>query len=75
MAKFQMQGISKYIKQLESVAWASKAVCQAAVYKGAEVVADEIKKGIWGLNTVSDAEARAAYQKSVPTLISVKQKR
>lgn len=75
MAKLQMQGISKYIKQLESVAWASKAVCQAAVYKGAEVVADEIKKGIMELETVTDAEAKAAFQKSVPTMISVNQKR
>lgn len=75
MAKFEMKGMTKYLKQLERVAWASKEVCQAAVYKGAEVVADGIKQGIWGLNTVSDAEARAAYQKSVPTLISVNQKR
>ena len=55
MAKIEMRGMDKWIKQLEDVAWASKAVCRAAVYAGADVVADEIRKGIQGLRANPDA--------------------
>lgn len=75
MAKIEMQGMSQYIKQLENVAWATSDVCRAVVHKGAGIVANEIKRGIWDLRTVSDAEALAAYQKQQPTLISISQKR
>ena len=75
MAKIVMQGMEQYLKQLENVAWATSDICKAVVYRGAAVVADEIKQGIKGLRTVSDAEAKANYQKRQPTLISVTQKR
>lgn len=74
MAKLTMQGISAYTKMLGELDRLSPDVCKAAVYAGAGVVADEIRKNIDGLKRVSDNEALAAYQKGVPTLISVTQK-
>lgn len=74
MAKVEMKGMSQYIKQLENVAWASKEVCRAAVYAGADVVADEMKREIQALDRVTDAEAMSAYREGRPTKISVSQK-
>lgn len=75
MAKIVMTGMSEYIRELENVAWATSDICKAVVYRGAAVVADEIKAGIRGLRVVSDKDALAAYQKGVPTLISYTQKK
>lgn len=75
VAKFQMRGMSEYLKELDNVAWATSAICKAVVYKGAAVVADEIKRGIKGLQVVSDKHALAAYQRLDPTLISYTQKK
>ena len=75
MAKFEMKGMEAYIKQLEDVAWASKYVCRAAVFAGADVVANEIRAGIQKLKTVSNAAAITAYNAKKPTYISEPQKR
>ena len=74
MAKLEMKGIDAYLKQLQNAAHGGPEICKAAVYAGAKVMADEIKKNIDGLKRVSDAEALAAYQKGEPTRISVSQK-
>lgn len=66
--------MSTYLKQLEHVSWATSSVCKAVVYKGAGVVANEIKAGIHNLRVVSDKHALAAARKSVPTLISYSQR-
>ena len=75
MAKVELKGMSQYLKQLENVSWATAEVCQAAVYAGADVVADEIRKGIDRLKANPDAYSLAAYQKLMPTYINVTQKR
>lgn len=74
MAKIEMQGMSQYIKQLENVAWATSEVCRAAVYAGADIVANEIRNSIDGLRTNPDVYAIIAYNQDRPTYITVKQK-
>lgn len=74
MAKIEMQGMSQYIRQLENVAWASADVCKAAVYAGADVVANEIRRGIDGLRANPDVQALVAYNQQRPTYITVSQK-
>ena len=74
MAKIEMKGMTAYLKMLGDMERMTPDVCKAAVYAGAGVVADEIKKGIDGLKRVTDKEAMAAYQKGEPTYISVSQK-
>ena len=75
MAKIVMQGMEQYLKQLENVAWATSDICKAVAYRGAEVVADEIKQGIKGLRVVSDKDALAAARKGEPTRISYSQRK
>ena len=74
MAKLTMQGISAYTKMLGELDRLSPDVCKAAVFAGAGIVADEVKKSIDGLKRVSDNEALAAFQKGEATYISVSQK-
>lgn len=74
MAKLEMKGMSQYIKELETVAWATTDVCEAAVFAGADVVADEIRRGIDSLKANPDVYALVAYSQDRPTYITVKQK-
>ena len=74
MAKFQMQGINQYLDQLRKLEKGTDAVCKAAIYAGAGVLADGIKEAIEDLDTVSDAKAKAAWREGQPTKISVQQK-
>lgn len=75
MAKIEMKGMDKYIRQLEAVQWATTSVCKAAVYVGAEKVADAIRAEMDSLSAVSDAQAKAAARLRNPCLISHTQKR
>lgn len=74
MAKIEMTGMDAYIRQLEGLANGTEAVCKAAVYAGADVVADEVRAGLNSLRVVSDKAALAAWQKSEPTRISYSQR-
>ena len=75
MAKIEMQGMDAYLAELRRLGENTAPVCEAAVYAGAKVVADEIKREIQSLRVVSDKHALAAWQKRVPTLISYTQKK
>lgn len=46
MAKIELKGIDAYIKSLEQLGTESREILESAVYEGAAVVADEIKKGL-----------------------------
>lgn len=74
MAKIEFKGMSKYLKQLHDVAWATEDVCKAALYAGADVVANEIRVGIEGLKTTTDRNALNAYRNGQATYISESQK-
>lgn len=49
MAKIDFKGIWEYSKVLEALETESEKVCKNAVYKGAALVADEIKSALKGL--------------------------
>lgn len=49
MAKIDFKGIDEYSKVLETLGNESERIIQSAVYKGAALVADEIKQGIKSL--------------------------
>ena len=74
MAKFQMQGIDKYLDQLRKLEKGTDAVCKTAIYAGAGVLADGIKDAIKNLDRVTDADAKAAWNEGKPAKISVQQK-
>ena len=74
MAKFTMPNMDKYIKQLEGLQVSEHEICIAAVYAGAKIVADEIRREIDGLDRVTDVEAITAWNEKRPVKISVSQK-
>lgn len=74
MAKLEFKGMKEYLKTLNDVAWATEDVCKAAVYSGADVMADEIRAGINSLKTTTDKGALAAYKNRQATYISESQK-
>ena len=49
MAKIEFKGIDEYAKVLATLKNESDAILKSAVYKGAAIVADEIKKGLKSL--------------------------
>ena len=49
MAKIDFKGIDEYAKVLETLGSESEEVVKSAVYKGAALVADEIKSALKGL--------------------------
>lgn len=74
MAKIEFKGIKDYIRMLEGLEGNAYELCAAATYAGAAVAADAIREAIDDLDTVSDADALAAYYKREPCKISVSQK-
>lgn len=74
MAKVEMRGMDAYLSELRKLGENTTPVCKAAVYAGAKVVADEMKRATQALDRVTDAEAMAAYHERRPTKISVSQK-
>lgn len=63
-----------YLSELRKLGENTTPVCKAAVYAGAKVVADEMKRATQALDRVTNAEAMAAYRERRPTKISVSQK-
>ena len=74
MAKFEFKGIQQYLDQLRSLEKGTDEVCKAALYAGAEVLADGIKESIRSLDRVTDAQAMADWKAGKPSKISVSQK-
>lgn len=74
MATLKLEGFDEFQRSLENLGVHTRDVCDAVVYAGAKVAADEVKKSVDGLQRVSDADALNAYRKGVPTYLSVSQK-
>lgn len=74
MAKFKFEGIRQYIDQLNKLEKGTDEVCKAALYAGADVLADGIKEAIRSLDRVTDAQAKADWKAGKPCKISVSQK-
>lgn len=74
MAKFEYRGIKQYIDMLKGLDGNARELCEKVTYAGARIVANEIKKNLKNLETVTDAEALAAWRERRPTKISVAQK-
>ena len=62
--------LSPWLSQLRSLGGDTQKACRAAVYDGAQIMADAIREEINALKVSSDAEARAAYREERPTYIS-----
>lgn len=75
MAKIELQGFDKYIRQLEALQRDATKLCKAAVYPGAAVLAEEIRAETEALPTISDAEALGNFRSgTINKALSVSQK-
>lgn len=54
MARLRFKGLDEYVAQLERISMSAGEDIERAVYAGAGVVADEIKKGLKSLRTSED---------------------
>lgn len=66
MAKFTFSGMEAYERLISKLLDDTSATCQAAVYEGAKVVADEVRNSIEGLTAKADKTAIIAYREKTP---------
>ena len=66
MANIEFKGIDEYAKVLAKVGQGSKGIIKAAVYEGADVVADAMRNAVSALPTISETEAIINWRRDVP---------
>lgn len=74
LATMQIKGMNEYIEELTKIGKNTKEVCGAGVYAMADIVANEVRKGIKDMDATSNEDAMAAYRKKVPSKITKEQK-
>lgn len=67
MAKIEFSGIDEYSAKLQKLGAAGIGICKAAVYEGADEVADAIRASVQALPTVDEKSAIAAWRSGKPT--------
>ena len=65
MAKIELYGFDKYIRQLEAIEKKTTSFCKAVVYPGAAELADQMRKEVAALPTITDAQAKANYRAGI----------
>lgn len=63
MAKLTFKGIEKFVQQLESISENSEGDIKQALYKGAGIVADEIRRSLTALSTSEDGHGLTPEEK------------
>ena len=66
MATIEFTGIDEYSSKIRALGKAGFGICKAAVYDGADVVANAIRQRIEGLATIEDYEAIIAWSQEIP---------
>lgn len=75
MATLEMQGMEAYIQELERLGAGTEDLCKAAVYAGADVVADEVRQRLSGVKAAPDKASLAGYRSKTATYINETQKK
>lgn len=66
MAKIEFKGIDEYVKVLAKLEHGGKGIIKAAVYEGADEVADAIRANVSSLPVISTHEAIVNWRQDVP---------
>lgn len=66
MAKISMEGLAEYTKQLAALGANVDGMVKAAVYEGADEVADAVREAVKALPEVKTSEAVANWRQQVP---------
>lgn len=67
MATIEFKGIDEYAKVLAKVGQGSKGIIKAAVYEGADVVADAMRNAVSALPVISEQEAIIDWRQHRPS--------
>ena len=69
-----LKQLRHFNENLRTLAEDAEKICKMSLYDGMTIAADELRKSVEGLRTVSNAQALAAYQRKEPTILSDRQK-
>lgn len=75
MAKITFKGLEQYEIQLSKLGNSAREIAEKAVYEGAKIVADEVKRNLGAVNATSQELAIRAYSNKTPTYITEEAKR
>lgn len=70
MARLSFKGLQQYELQLSKLPGSTREIAEKAVYEGAKIVADEVKKNLNALNVTTQELAIRAYTNQTPTYIT-----
>lgn len=70
MARLSFKGMQQYELQLSKLPGSTREIAEKAVYEGAKIVADEVKKNLNALNVTTQELAIRAYTNQTPTYIT-----
>ena len=70
MARLSFKGLQQYELQLSKLTGSTREIAEKAVYEGAKIVADEVKKNLNALNVTTQELAIRAYTNQTPTYIT-----
>lgn len=70
MARITFKGLELYELRLSKLAGSTKEIAEKAVFEGAKIVADEVKKNLNALNVTTQELAIRAYTNRTPTYIT-----
>lgn len=75
MAKLAFKGLDEWAMKLSVVVSDTEAICGAAIYDMADIVADSIRKNLEALEAVPDTEALEASRKGAAHSLTVSEKK
>lgn len=70
MARITFKGLQEYELKLSKLPGNTREIAEKAVYEGAKIVADEVKKNLDALNVTTQELAIRAYANQTPTYIT-----
>lgn len=74
MAKMTIKGTEEYALKLAKMGKESRQIAEKAIYAGADIVANQLKSNLSGIQTVTEAENVKAYRTKGKSGISKRQK-
>lgn len=70
MARISFKGLSEYELRLSRLGEGTREIAEKAIFEGARIVADEVKKNLNELNVTTQELAIRAYTNQTPTYIT-----
>jgi len=75
MARISFKGLQQYELQLSKLRDGTREIAEKAVFEGANIIADEVKKNLNSINSTSQMLAIKAFANQTPTYITEEAKK